>query len=199
MKLRYLLAITLAVATQSIGAYAAGVTFPGRSACLSQSKKWKIECQADKEYEGAYALMLEDTSTGIKKEIFQGDRWCEVLWSQDESSIAITDWLGSNCSDISIQRVKKSGQVGKLPDIIQSVPNIIPEEELIGHCYREALYWDSIGRLYFRIFGHTDMNPSYGFIYYFRLDPKSGDSILISKESGPNCNTEDKIYAERNK
>lgn len=188
----------LAVATQTAGAYAIGVSFPGQRAWLSPSKKWKIECKEDKEHEGAFALVLENTSTGIKNEIFEGGSYCDVLWSLDESRIAITDWLGSNCSEIFIQRASERGAAKELPESKNSL-NVISEEESAGHCYREAVYWDNSGRLYFRVFGHTDTNPSTGFIYYFRFDPKSGNSILISRESGPNCDAEAKVYAERRK
>jgi hypothetical protein len=196
MKLRHLLAIMSAVATPSISVYAVGVPFPGKSTSLSPNQKWKIECLLDQQHEGAYALILENISTGKKSKIFEGGRNCQVLWSKDDSSLAITDWLGSNYSDIFILSTKEDGPVKQLPEI-KNTQDIILKDELTGHCYWEAVYWDGDGRLYYRIFGHTDTNQSNGFIYYFRFEPRSGNSSLISKESSPSLDAEAKIYAER--
>src|SRR5881394_1787755 len=57
-------------------------------------------CREDKSHEGAFKLVLRDVKNGSERELFDGGRWCELLWQKDDSRVAITDWAGSSLSRI---------------------------------------------------------------------------------------------------
>jgi hypothetical protein len=183
--------LLLALAVLALGhtAYPKGVSFPGRDSCLSPGKSWKVICQVDKLHEGAFKLILRNLKKGSAKELFDGGRWCEVLWQKDESHLAITDWGGSNFSEILVQDPSQLGPARSLQDVINmaTIRASVGREEFEGHCYWEALSWQADGRLRFRIFGHTD-NIAHGreFSHLFLVKlPEGSVSVLKSKGQNP--------------
>jgi len=67
--------------------------------------------------------------------------------------------------------------------MVKDVSKIAKESELTGHCYYEALRWESSEQLLIRIFGHVDENPSRGFAYYLSVDTRSGIATVVKKEN----------------
>ena len=98
-------------------AFAAGASFgPAARTNTSPHQLWEIRSKQDKEHEGHYSLILRNRQTQREQEIFSGDRWCEVLWSADDSRIAITDWRGSDGSDILLKATNQKGSAKELAD-----------------------------------------------------------------------------------
>ncbi len=138
-------------------------------------------------HEGAFKLILRNSKNATKNEVFDGGRWCEVLWRKDELLVAITDWGGSNCADILLLEPKKIGRARALQDIINmaTMRATVSRQELQGHCYWEALNWQADGQLRFRIFGHTDTNPGWEFAHVFLVKLPEG-VVTVVKSKGPN-------------
>jgi len=168
--------ILVAALALSNSAYSKGISFPGRENCVSPKKSFKVSCRNDKSHEGACKLIIRDQKNGSERELFDGGRWCELLWQKDDSRIAITDWEGSNSSRILVFDAAKTDPAKDLSDIIdmKAVRTKVSEDESGGHCYWEALSWRSNGQLRFRIFGHTDTNPSREFSHVFLVDLLQG-------------------------
>ena len=93
--------------------------------------------------------------------------------------MAITDWVGSNASDIYFLDATNPANATRLE--IWNVQQLVPSGELAGHCYYEALSWVGENQLNIRIFGHTDENPSHGFSYYISVDTTSGTGTLLRR------------------
>jgi hypothetical protein len=186
MKTGHLL-LALAVLALGHAAYAKSVSFPGRDSCLSPGRSWKVICQEDKVHEGAYKLVLRNLKKGTEKDVFDGGRWCEVLWQKDESHFAITDWGGSNFSDILVQDPNQMGPTKSLRRVINMSTMLatVSQEELQGHCYWEALSWQADGQLRFRIYGHTDTARSREFSHAFLVKLPEG-TITVVKSKRPN-------------
>ena len=182
MKATFLL-LNVVVMAFGFDAHTKGISFPGRGDCPSPRKSWKVICQEDKIHEGAFKLTLRDTKTGTGKVVFDGGRWCEVLWRNDESHFAITDWGGSNFSDILLQDPNKRGPARSLRDVIDmaTIRANVSQEEFQGHCYWEALRWEEDGQLCFRIFGHTDTARSRKFSHVFLVKLPAGTVTAIKK------------------
>lgn len=138
-------------------------------------------------HEGAFTLMLRDSKTGTQKAVFDGGRWCEILWSKDESHFAITDWGGSNFSDILLHDPNQSGLAKSLRDVINmdTIRTNVSQEEFQGHCYWEALSWQEDGQLRFRIFGHTDTARTREFSHVFLVKMPDG-GVTVIKDKTPN-------------
>src|SRR6266487_2572782 len=186
MKTTHLL-LTVAVMAFGHTAHSKGISFPGRESRLSPRKSWKIICREDNVHEGAFKLTLRDSKTGTQKVVFDGGRWCEVLWQKDESRFAITDWGGSDFSDILLQDPNKPGSARSLRDVIDmtTIRANVSQEELQGHCYWEALRWQEDGQLCFRIFGHTDTARSREFSHVFLVKLPDG-AVTVIKDKNPN-------------
>jgi hypothetical protein len=149
-------------------AFAEGATFgPAVRTNTSPKKLWEIRSEEDKEHEGAYSLILRNRKTGAERQIFRGGGWCEVLWSADDSQIAVTDWLGSDSSEILLVAVDQKGPAKSLAD--GAARAYLTKGEAVGHCYWEALKWEADGSLRIRAFGHTDERPLHEFVYEFIL------------------------------
>jgi hypothetical protein len=175
-------------------AFAAGASFgPAARTNTSPHQLWEIRSKQDKEHEGHYSLILRNRQTQREQEIFSGDRWCEVLWSADDSRIAITDWRGSDGSDILLKATNQKGSAKELADAAARA--FLTKGERVGHCYWEALKWEADGRLRVRAFGHTAEKPLHEFAYEFLVHPVKKSATLVRKESGPRTRAEEKIWA----
>jgi len=160
----------------------AGVNFPSEQPCVSPDSFWKIHCVTEKQGAG-YLHKIILTRRGVTKEnsVWVASRSCDVLWGPDSRALAITDWSGSSTAEIYLVEASESASAVPLP--VNAVEKIVPKVELGGHCYYEALEWNSAHNLSIRIFGHTDENPSHGFAYYLSVDTVSGMAKLLRKEN----------------
>jgi len=155
----------------AVGCFAGGVNLPTKSSCVSPDLRWIIRCASDSQL-GEYTHLILLGRLGAKEEvrIMGCDRSCDVLWSDDSQRAAITDWSGSNLSEVYIIEVA-SPKAKRLE--MAAVDRSIPKDELEGHNYHEAVRWESARSLEIRVFGHTDENPSHGFCYYLSVDTLS--------------------------
>jgi len=183
--------------TETSCVFAEGVPFPSVSTNISPNKLWEIRSEQDKKNDGAYSLILRNRKTGVERRIFSGDRWCEVLWAAGDDKIAITDWLGSDSSEILLQNTSQEERAKPLADAAARA--FLTKDELVGHCYWEALKWESGGQLRIRVFGHTDENPGHEFVYEFIFDPNKKSAILVKKDGGPDSRAEQRIWADKEK
>jgi hypothetical protein len=156
-----------ALCSMVVPAVAGGFRFPSTRASQSPDGKWKVVCESPKKGDenSNHRLVLKRTGKTASTELHSFDRGCDVLWSPDSSHGALTDWLGSNISDVFIYSVTNSVTSISLQELF---PNgTIPETELRAHCYFEATRWLDHNRLSIRIFGHTDEVHSHDFEYSY--------------------------------
>ena len=158
------------------GCCGAGVSFPPARRCNSPDFQWTIRCVTE---EGLHKLFLSRLAASKEDFIYATGRSCDVLWSDDSERIAVTDWVGSNGTEIVLVNVSDPGNGVSLQ--VKDLAKFVLNEELEGHCYFEALKWENAQRLLIRVFGHTDENPSHGFAYYFSVDTTSGVPRLVKK------------------
>lgn len=105
----------------------------------------------------------------------------------DRAGTAISDWGGSNFSDIVLQDPNKTGPAKSLRDVINmtTIRASVSREELQGHCYWEALSWQADGQLRFRNFGHTNTARSWEFSHVFLVRLPDG-VVTVVERKGPN-------------
>src|SRR5580704_5137540 len=106
--LLYLFAVAACIMWRQ-DAFSEGDVFPDATPSISPKQAWEIRSEQDKKHEGVYRLFLRNRRTGLQREIFSGERYCEVLWSPDDSHVAITDWAGSNLAEIYLLDMKETG------------------------------------------------------------------------------------------
>lgn len=181
------LILGLAVLLISVAADSKGVSFPGRLSCDSPKKSWRILFKEGPVHPGAFQLILRNSKDATEQTIFNGGRWCDVLWSKDETHLAITDWAASNLSDVLIHDPKSAGLAKSLRDVINMdvIRARFTEDELRGHCYWKALRWESDGRLRFRIFGHTDTYKPLEFAHTFLVRLPEGTVEVLGSTGKP--------------
>ena len=166
------LALLIVLVLVSLAALAAGQKFPSNNSSRSPDSKWKLICKSPGNGAAEYnhRLLLLGTD-GSSRELRQFDRSCDILWSADSSHVAVTDWLASDMSDIFIYTVTNSQSGTSLGDLFPK--DALPQAEMHGHCYYEAMKWLDGHRLRIRIFGHTDESPSHEFEHIFVFDLSS--------------------------
>jgi hypothetical protein len=168
--------------TCTLSGFGAGINFPTESSCISPDLRWSIRCVTEEQSDGyLHKLYLSRFLTNKEVAIYASGRNCDVLWSDDGERLAITDWLGSNVSEIYL--IDVSLPTKAVPLAVNDVQKIVQKDELEGHCYYEALKWEAPHRLIIRIFGHTDENSSHGFAYYLSVDTLSGVARFVKKEN----------------
>src|SRR6266851_362838 len=151
MNLIALIAVLL-VATPALEA---GVQFPSEASCKSPDGKWQVVCKSpgESDPQSGHLLLLKRIGATSAK-LQRLDRRCDALWSLDSCHLAVTDWLGSNMSDVLIYSVTNSSTGRSVGDLFPR--DTVPEAELRGHCYFEATKWVDHHRLHIRVFGQTD-------------------------------------------
>ena len=161
--------LLIAMLVVCLSAPGAGYQFPSSGFSKSPNARWKLVCRspASDGSDTGHRLLLVSVD-GISRELRHFDRHCDTLWSADSSRIAVTDWLGSNLSDVFIYSVTNSQSCISVTDLFPK--HAIPPDELRGHCYYEAIKWLDDHRLQIRVSGHTDEASSHSFEYLYLLD-----------------------------
>lgn len=128
---------------------------------------------------GLHTLYLSRLFGTPETKVWESGRSCDVLWNEDSSRLAITDWTGSNIAEIFLIDVTNPGQATRLE--VKNTGSFAQPEELEGHIYWEALKWEDARQLKIRCFGHTDEARGHGFAYYLLVDTQSGMAKLLKK------------------
>jgi hypothetical protein len=137
---------------------AAGLNFPGEHPeVLAPGGKYSVRYQlveAKGPY-GPHGLFLVNKESGESKLILGFERSADVLWSPDGQFLAVTNWFGSNVSEVFIFKVatiEKADIRGVLKKNIGVFPWTTDIENLSE--YFEALSWETPSRLKFLVRGH---------------------------------------------
>ena len=156
-----------------VPALGSGFPFPSTGASDSPDGKWKLICKspANDAADQRHLLLLLNRVEGRGVELRRIDRNCDTLWSPDSTRIALTDAWASDRSDIFIYFVAHRGPAKSVRALFPK--NVIPAEELQGHCYFEACGWLDSHRLRFKVSGHTDEFPVHGFDHEYILEVTS--------------------------
>jgi len=88
-------------------AWGEGMEFPSARPSLSPQKRFEITSTNDAQNKDAFMLRLKNRNSGEQTEIFHGSRSCDVLWSDDDSSVAITDWSAGNQSGVLVLKTSQ--------------------------------------------------------------------------------------------
>lgn len=177
MKPQVLIAFLLAAAP----ALGANSQSPSAGSSKSPDGKWNLVYKNPPTTDSdPRHLILLKRNPGRSIELRRFDRSCDALWSLDSSRIAVTDWWASDRSDIFIYSIGDRISSRSVRNLFPT--NAIPEVELGGHSYFEAVEWLSPCRLRIKISGHTDEAPVYLFECQFIVDLKSGVFEKIKKK-----------------
>lgn len=190
MKTLYRVGVVISLLFPLVG-WSAGTMFPSKQSCVSPNLKWIVRCQSEEQKDGGGLHRLFLSRLGFKDEtfVYASGRHCDVLWSDGGERFAITDWLGSNVSDIYVVEVSPTIVWRfEIPDVAK----VLLKTELEGHIYWEAMKWEKPNRLLVRIFGHTDEEHGHGFTYYFSVDINSREAVLVRKTNEEGTDWESK-------
>ena len=133
--------------------------------------RWCIQCETKKQSDRGFlhTLFLSQLGKPKKVSIWVSGRSCDALWSDNSQHIAVTDWTGSSVAGIFLVNVADPSKAEPLE--VKNIQMIAQRAELEGHCYYEALKWESAQQLLIRVFGHIDESESHGYAYYCRSIP----------------------------
>jgi len=184
---RFLLSLAL---LSGCDAFCAGSRFPGAAeGCSSPDGHFWVSYIPPSESE---SHRLQIGVAGAPKyhgrPLLGFNRSCDVLWSPDSKRLALTDWGGSDYSEIVLVEVGK--EPGPVTLGAQSFEKMMTWEESHGHCYCEAVQWLDGDRLQVRVFGHADQAPLHEFDYRFMVHVPSGLVTLSLKGEEANHTAE---------
>ena len=173
------LLLQTALLLAAITALGAGAQFPSAASNKSPDGRWRVACKSPEDNSG-HSLILE-RSGGATVELRHFGRACDALWSPDSSRLAVTDWLGSNMSDVFIYSVTNAATGKSIAELFPK--GAIPDAELKGHCYFEAAKWMGPHHLQVRVFGHTDEAHAHSFEHAYVFDLRSGRFEKVSNKA----------------
>jgi len=180
-------------------ASALGIRFPLAKTSCSPNRQWRAVLRTDTTKDtGIHTLYLKDSSSADSSGIFTFDRGCDLLWNPNAEIAAITDWRGSNVSEVHLLDLRKAPYRRRLKDLVPSLGSELSPSETSGHLYWEAVAWKSADELELRAYGHTDEAPSHGFLFRYLVNIAHGNSRLIGRETSPAAVIEQRILNERN-
>lgn len=179
-------------------ASALGVRFPLAKASYSPDRQWHVVLHTDTTKDvGVHTLYLKKSSSADSTGIFAFDRGCDLLWNRNAEIAAITDWRGSNTSEIHLLDLRKVSHCQRLKELVPSLGSELSLSEAHGHLYWEAVSWKSAGELEIRAYGHTDEAPSHGFLFRYLVDIAHGNCRLIEQKTSSATVIEQQIRIER--
>jgi hypothetical protein len=163
--LHYLIVGLVILAT---GTPVAEVTFPGHDRAADPTGRFEVvyrELPLDSE-NGPHELSLRNVRNGELTQLLVFGRHASVLWAPDGSALSITDYGGSNFSDISV--FLTSGNPVPIDIGVEMSRSFgsVPEREKNDHVYLEAVRWQNARTLRFRLRGYGDHDPG-GFERFF--------------------------------
>ena len=173
-----LLALT-AILLAGIPVQSSGAQFPSAASSKSPDRRWEVTRKSPEDNSGHLLVLTRIGRASVELRRF--GRHCSTLWSEDSSHLAVTDWLGSNMSDVFIYSVTNAATGKSLADLIPN--SAIPREELGGHCYFEATKWIDPHHLRVRVFGHTDQARGRSFEHVYMFNIRTGNFEQLGKSS----------------
>jgi hypothetical protein len=159
----------------TVPVFGAGFQFPSPRSSQSPDGRWKLSCEtSEAQPDGLrHSIVLTDSHGGVFK-LLRFGRHCDVRWSRDSSRIALTDWSGSDISDILICSATNSVALTSLRDLCVRSRTSISSKELSGHSYFEASKCLNGHRLRFKVSGHTNEKVSRSFKHQYVFDAARG-------------------------
>ena len=139
-------------------------SFPGPGRCSSPDGRYSIVCKEASATE-AHRLVLKNRASGTSSLIHSFNRHVSVLWAPDSRHFAITDWVGSDGSNVVVMAgAAPSTPIVLNPARIRAGGSIQLAED--HHLYVEASRWLSGQELLLRVHGYGEVHPN-GFERFF--------------------------------
>lgn len=160
----------LVVLIASVASASSKVSFPGPSKeAPDPTGKYVVVWSDSKPHE----LFVKDLKDQNILPLLAFDRHVDVLWSINGKLLAITDWGGSDYSNVFIYFPNKSKTPVDLKTAFKNALGELVEIEKNHHVYFEALEWNDQELLKFKIHGYGDYNPN-GFEKVFEYNSANG-------------------------
>ena len=87
--------------TGRVALAAEAVSFPGHDQAIAPQGRYAIVYRELYPTPGPnHQILLKDLQTGSGTPLLSFDRHADVLWAPDGDCVAITDWVGSNVSEL---------------------------------------------------------------------------------------------------
>jgi hypothetical protein len=161
----------------------AQVQFPGPAHAPDPSGRYDVVYRElpTEAPENRHELSLRDTAGGQQRRLLTFGRSAAVLWAPDGNAVAITNWLGSNVSEVTVFFSAGTPHPIDIDDELSRAFGALPERYQNDHVYVEAVRWLSARTLRFRLWGHGDHNPK-GFneLFDFPLAEKPRRAVRAS-------------------
>ncbi len=167
--------VLLIFAPPQIGAASYKVSFPGISEAPDPSGRYSIIWSDSSPHE----LIFKNLKSAKSRHLLTFNRHIDVLWSPDGNAFALTDWGGSDYSEVLIYSSARIGKSVNLRHVLKKTLGLLPEVQKNHHVYFEALDWSEPWWLRFKIHGYGDYSPA-GFDKFFKYNLK--DEKVTQKE-----------------
>lgn len=149
--------------TESVLPNARTASFPEESEYPSPDKRYVI-VEINNRREPYHTVFLRDNARGTQRKLFTYGRHISLLWNISGTTFAVTDYVGSNSSQVSVYAVDEGRAPVRALDLLFSE---LPEDarkalraELTNHhVYLEASAWVAPTVLSVEVSGHGSANP----------------------------------------
>lgn len=137
------------------GDYAlAGCDYPGDSRCASADGNWSVTCVSRDDRDMAHQLLIHDKSEDVKWSYLFG-RGAQVSWAPASACLAVTDFVGSDSSDIFMVDCRTGVPTKKdLYGLAHKALRNAPKGE--WHFYMVVVKWSDDSHVVVHAWGHAD-------------------------------------------
>jgi hypothetical protein len=166
-KITILIGLALMAGPLGVAGEVFKVSFPGTSEAPDPSGRYSIIWSYSKRHD----LFFKNLKTDKQHHLLTFNRHVDMLWSPDGNAFAITDWGGSDYSEVLVYSTVRLNKPINLQDVLKKSFGSLPEVQKNHHVYFEALDWSEPWLLRFKVHGYGDYSPG-GFDILFKYKLK---------------------------
>jgi len=146
------------------------VSFPSEATAVSPDGRFSVVSVDSNTFSDLgqdHILFLQDMQTQAKRKLLDYYRSVDVLWNPDSSSLAVTNYVGSNVADCLVFFIATDRKSVNVADKLRITdPQEVATLDKSSHIYWGAVRWTSSQSLLVKVWGHTDAQPVRGFEYF---------------------------------
>lgn len=154
------------------------VEFPGPGVAADPSGRYLIQWR-EASYAAPHELFLFDVHAQTSVLLWEFPRSVSVLWAPGGRRVAVTDFSGSDASDVLVFNVSDPNSPVRVSSLVERSKGHFKDQLTENHyAYIEAVTWQSDSTLRLRAWGHGEMDPG-GFEVF--LDYRVGGGLKEAK------------------
>ena len=151
------------------------ITVPGpTNSLVDPTNRFSVECiKSSDSSDHQLLLVFHCIKSGRSKMLLSFARSADLEWSPDGNALAITDWIGSNVSEVLVFVPAHSYKLLNVDQSIVAFSKPLRSRQPVSHQYFEALGWRNASILRIQVSGRSERTTfAFKYCYEYTLNGK---------------------------